>query len=1074
MICPRCKKDIDDNIFKCPYCNTRLKLICPDCKTLNNLGSEFCVNCNKLLIRYCPECNSANLPTATSCRKCHTLFSKKEDVTIEKNQDNHINVKQKNTDSVTQTSLDNKNDNDNHTLELKENIKQDVNTKENARKISIANKKSIDENEEAITTYINELKKLDQLNTKKTIVESIFDNNIKVIGLNAQNGDGKTLIIKHLIKEIKSNNPEYIILKATASSITQIATYGLIQDLLLNFFDLPSIIENNNNLILEKINKTFNNLDIKDIDINQNDLLEFLYPENKAKFEDILSNRIHTENFLIKIFNKIIENKKVLFIIDDFNLIDGGSFKFLNKYINENILTSDIKILISYPEEKYLQAYFYCQNLKDENYKNIFLNTISKNSASKFIDTLVTQSNIIDTTIKEKIFEYAKSSGSNAYIEQIILLFWEIGYLNKENNLLACNKKLKIEIPLTIKKVIKLRLEYLNRDFSYISDILYKLSLIGFKFHIETISNLLGIEEDDFKQIINFLVRKGYIIKESDNISFKNLFIWKIIYEEAKKSDHYEVLNKEIFENRTKFKFANISIVTLLAQNSLPLQDTLNYWEENSKIAASIGDINIYIISLQQYLKLLNNLDVEDKEEIINKIETNIGKILYDINPESAINYLSNVVDYANKRNNIVDLIDLSGYLLRSCNLTNNYLGAIETVDLVLKNLPVNQELQKGLIKSKKLNALFKLGNYEEIINISQNEIIFNIENELYKHLENETKLEILYNSWLETNIYLLSSLAIVDNEKFFKEYEKVISNITPQEESDKVFGYTNYCIEKIYLSKAMAYTVRGDISNSNKILNKTIEKYSSDNNIESKFISFINVIEIINRLILLDFEKIMEKLFEYVTFANNCNDESNKNIFKTLLGYVYYKKEDLIKANKIIEEQLLYFVEKKESTGALLCWYLIASIAMKEDEYKKALEISQKALEIAKNVKINNTLFIIMYKKLLGEIYIKTGDFESSKMYLEKGLVLAKENKLDLALINLYQVYGKFNQELTKRKSSKNKEVYAKEAIEMYNKGIELAQKYRINNLEEKINNDKIIFLKYCELNNITISIKK
>ena len=173
MICPRCKKDIDDNIFKCPYCNTRLKLICPDCKTLNNLGSEFCVNCNKLLIRYCPECNSANLPTATSCRKCHTLFSKKEDVTIEKNQDNHINVKQKNTDSVTQTSLDNKNDNDNHTLELKENIKQDVNTKENARKISIANKKSIDENEEAITTYINELKKLDQLNTKKTIVETI-------------------------------------------------------------------------------------------------------------------------------------------------------------------------------------------------------------------------------------------------------------------------------------------------------------------------------------------------------------------------------------------------------------------------------------------------------------------------------------------------------------------------------------------------------------------------------------------------------------------------------------------------------------------------------------------------------------------------------------------------------------------------------------------------------------------------------------------------------------------------------------------------------------------------------------
>ena len=48
--------------------------------------------------------------------------------------------------------------------------------------------------------------------------------------------------------------------------------------------------------------------------------------------------------------------------------------------------------------------------------------------------------------------------------------------------------------------------------------------------------------------------------------------------------------------------------------------------------------------------------------------------------------------------------------------------------------------------------------------------------------------------------------------------------------------------------------------------------------------------------------------MFEAVTFANNCGDNYNKNIIKTLLAYVLLEEGNPLKALEICAEEMTWF----------------------------------------------------------------------------------------------------------------------------------------------------------------------
>ena len=74
MKCPICKKNIPDDVLKCPFCKTRTGLICKNCNTVNSVFDLKCKKCGAEILKVCGLCGSVNFPDAKQCRKCGFRF----------------------------------------------------------------------------------------------------------------------------------------------------------------------------------------------------------------------------------------------------------------------------------------------------------------------------------------------------------------------------------------------------------------------------------------------------------------------------------------------------------------------------------------------------------------------------------------------------------------------------------------------------------------------------------------------------------------------------------------------------------------------------------------------------------------------------------------------------------------------------------------------------------------------------------------------------------------------------------------------------------------------------------------
>ena len=91
------------------------------------------------------------------------------------------------------------------------------------------------------------------------------------------------------------------------------------------------------------------------------------------------------------------------------------------------------------------------------------------------------------------------------------------------------------------------------------------------------------------------------------------------------------------------------------------------------------------------------------------------------------------------------------GYLACSSMKNGNYWGVIECADSVLNKIPDEMELEQVLIKSRQVRPLLRLGNYGQVVNLVDTEIMPVIEKYLTKG-KNTAVISItdLYETWLE------------------------------------------------------------------------------------------------------------------------------------------------------------------------------------------------------------------------------------------------------------------------------------------------------------------------------------
>ena len=978
MFCPKCKKEIEDNSLKCPFCGAKTGTICKDCGSYNPITAKECANCGKMLIRICSECGAANLPNAKACRKCGIEFVSEEN-------------------------------------------KADL-----LQPIYFASMNS-------------------QQKVKAKLLEGIKDADSRIITISGESGIGKNLVLRYTINELKTAKLYWLF--GTCTQITQLSPFGYFQDLLLTFFNVNNFCPDT--LQLKKDSMKFFKQDFPALSTGEIlDLLNFLYPDNLDKYENIYFNKAKMFLIMKKVILTIVEKMKVVFIVDNFEFIDGMSYDFIKELLSEELILERSKFIFITSNPKPGMGLITSPSLNTENYLDLAIAPFTPAQVETFLKQYP------DLNFGKDYINFAiKTSGGNpSVIEQLVLLYKDI----KRNNL----KNLSYN---SLESIMDLRLSILKQEDWKSYRMLVAMSILGVKFYPAMLENFDNNSPDEFEREVEKLVNSGFIT-QLNNLSFEfaSSNIWKTIVSIVKNDNSFEEILNILYEILCIYKQSSVALIGYIMQKLSNNDKAFEVWTLLMKQASYIGDIGLYIIVQKQALKLIENKQSEFYQNVKKNIYTRVGKLLEPIDPNTAFEYLQHAIMML-EDNEDNQHIELLGYLASCSMKCGNYWGAIECIDNVLNKLPEEMQFERILVKARLVTPLLRLGNYGQLINTVETEILPDLEKVLSRGKDTpQIKIKDLFEMWVGVYFDFAEALAFQGDNRVFE----VIQNI--YEILDKNQNADSQLTCRTTLLLALANTIKGDLKTSTKILDDILKEYSLDN-MDAFIVSRWNFIDILNKFFNKDYNTLHSELFNVASYANNVNDMFTKNILKTILAKILKENNQTKKALEILEEQVSYFAKEKAATGVLLSWYLIAEIKLVSSGTQFALDIATKALDIAQGPNINNYYFMALFNKLIGEIYLAKQDFESSKVYIEKSIFIAKQFDMEYILVKDYLQCARLYQELALPKTSLRGN-YIKQALKMFQLAKNVPIVAEQTALQKSIKSELNVLTSFCKLNGIIL----
>jgi len=891
---------------------------------------------------------------------------------------------------------------------------------------------------------------ISQQSAKNILVRGIKSKDKKIFSLSGEKGCGKSLVLKSVMQDLK----DYSWLYGKCTPITQITPGGVIQDILLNLFNLPNFCLNN--LQFKKDASKFFKNEFPELDNNEIfDFLNFLYPNAEGTFENIVAGKNNTFNFLNKVFDRITAQGKFVIVIDNFDFIDGFSYEFISKYIKKENVWKSLKFLILYNEPKPAKGYFYFPSNKDENiYLDIGIAPLEPKQINIILEQKVKKiKNFPQFSPAELHDIYKISRGNPSYINQALCL---------KHDCTLCEQE--FEISTTFKGLLEHRLALLSHLNPKAYEILLGSAIIGDKINVNLVKDIFEVTDTEFRKIIVYLKRMDYINAVNEiYCEFNSLLLWETILKTAKNDENYNKINKQIFTYLTGFTLNSHAILGVVAQNLKQPELALEIWTRNTRLASFIGDLNLYAISQKQSMALINEFDEHDTLKIRYNISERLGKLLSNSNPQEAMEYLPDAISNAQAIGDSPKEIELLAYLSSCCRKTGNYFGEVECVDAVLEKVKPENDIDIALLKASKLSALLNIGNCGQIVNIIDNEIMPVLDRYFSKkHSAQDPKLGFMYETWLRTYLILANALVMQGNDRSFEILTILFDIIDRNRIKDELF------ICKCKLTLAFANTMKGNFQASEQMLEEVLKLYR-ENVMDNETILRWNFINIINNFFRKRYHRMQEDLFQIVTFANNNGDNFTKNILKTLLGKIFFDNGNSKQALEIYNDQVAYFAKEKMAMGALLAWYLIADTTLNTEGPQNAVEIAEQALEVAQNPKINNYFFTILLKTVIAKCAITNSDFETAKIHIEGAILLARKFNMKDMLSRLYLLYGKYFQELGLMKSPKQVE-YLQASDKLYKQAKELIEQTKNKYVYKDLKKAQSVLGSFCKLHSIEI----
>lgn len=1070
MNCPRCKETNPADAIVCEHCGLKLKTICPRCKEPNKLGQPKCIKCSLTLIRYCPECKAPNFPQAKTCRKCGAVIRRKP---------KQQNEAQKTKPAVSKSEQPQKQVKKTEQSASKEfQQEKTVQKPEKAGEIkepeaNKTKKETAPEQKQASSekTRPEETVKYAQDQFKKELTRNEAERFLQkyiqeaetgcLIGICAPNGIGKSTITSSLAANSSQN--QIIWLSGQCDPLKKNESYSLFKDIFSSLLGIPLLVSSKDEIDKSLKENFRNNFDITDEKV-LNAVNRIVLNDYKDCEEAIEKNNKTINEAILKIFLSLEKKGSVILLIEDFEYIDNASLSSLKFLLKNGFLSSRNFLIINHTNSANISRLF-PEEISAKKFLLLVIKYLSYEELNNITVSMLNNQDILPEELKNRIYRQAK--GLFIYLEQTLWYLFQIGAIYPEGDRLIFNQKFKdIDINPDIIGLFNHRLALLEKTYPGVEDFILTASVFGLKFPPGILIPLKGIDNEKVKEALQILVNNGILnVLNNDSMIFKHINLWEVIFEKGVNDGRVAQISSKMLSIIENNKL-NISsdFVARLAEYSGKNENMTYYYSNAAQEAFYLGDSISYTENQVKVYERISNTELSEEEKEAAKlaISEQIGKVNYELNPNIAIQYLTQTIEKYETLGDKVKLIELTGYLSKSYELSGDFNGVLECAEraATLSQKPENS-LEVILLNYPKTDALFNLGRLQEVIMLLQDDFLPAINRSVSK---NETLpglgIEDIKTIEYEASCLLAKSLIFQGNKQASEILDKVISKAEKE-------GRTEYWV-KAMLGQALLSIIQGNIKNCENILTNIEEKEVSFENSSENQLEWLLIL-ILSNMLTDNYDQARNICYSALSISKENKNYNYFALLKLLSGYFYKHFQYYKNAATIYEETANYCSETKMATGALYSWYFAAESEMQTGNPDKAAEIAERALDISQKPNINNYIINIMLLRLLAEIKIVKGDLESAQINVETALNLADENQLYFPLIMLYITLGKIYQE-SATNNKENGDYACSCAYRAYIKAYETAEKIENGIILEKINKVISGLTAFCKLSGINL----
>ena len=244
------------------------------------------------------------------------------------------------------------------------------------------------------------------------------------------------------------------------------------------------------------------------------------------------------QNRLFEAVSQFITNvareTPLLVILDDLQWTDPSSLLLLH-YLARGAQKTPLLLLGAYRsteiDAKHLLSSVLAEFNRERLAISVSLKRLSPGDVSALIGQML-QENDVPTELCRMIYE--KTRGNPFFAEEVIKSLKEEDVIYREENKWKVKEVSKIGLPETVKSVIKERIGRLNDD---CQKVLRMASLIGNDFVIEALQELVDLEEDTLRKLLDELLKTGLfthkVVHGQDVCSFTDAMIRDAVLEDV-------------------------------------------------------------------------------------------------------------------------------------------------------------------------------------------------------------------------------------------------------------------------------------------------------------------------------------------------------------------------------------------------------------------------------------------------------------------------------------------------------------------------------------------------------------